>query len=115
MLSVNEGNVYHTAVAFKQVEADLESRELLREVAEHIICDTGPSIVESYWHHYVPIGITGVYVLKQSSLTLHTWPEYKKLVIDITTCGQEVNVDKVLDYLKKRLCTESIIVSREVL
>lgn len=115
MLTSGKGKVYHTAVAFKEVGADLENRELLGEIAEHIIHDTGLSIVESYWHHYAPIGITGVYVLKQSSLTLHTWPEYKKLVIDITTCGREVNVDKVLDHLKSRLRTRSITVSSEVL
>ncbi len=50
------------------------------------------SVVNSYWHHYKPIGITGVYVLKQSSLTLHTWSEFKKLVIDVTTCGNEVDL-----------------------
>ncbi|WP_417910568.1 S-adenosylmethionine decarboxylase [Candidatus Electronema sp. PJ] len=57
-------------------------------------------------------GITGSYVLQQSSLT---WPEFRKLVIDVTTCGIEVDVHQILPELKRVLAADEVLVSAEVI
>ncbi len=111
----HNGDVFHAALSFTEVGVDLESKVLLQEVAETVIDYFELSIVDEYWHKYDPIGLTGVYVLEQSSLTLHTWSEFKKLVIDITTCGKRVNIDEVSAALQTRLQTTRVKVSREIL
>ncbi|MCI5209895.1 MAG: adenosylmethionine decarboxylase, partial [Candidatus Electrothrix sp. ATG2] len=46
---------------------------------------------------------------------LHTWPEFKKLVIDVTTCGSEVDLEIILPELKAALSTDTVRLSSEVL
>lgn len=111
----NNGDVFHAALSFTEVGIDLERKDLLQDVAETVIDYFELSIVDEYWHKYEPIGLTGVYVLEQSSLTLHTWSEFNKLVIDITTCGKRVDIDEVSADLQARLKTTSVRISKEIL
>lgn len=109
------GAVFHAALSFQNVGSDLGDKRLLEQVAQRIIDHFKLSVVNDYWHHYAPIGITGVYVLQQSSLTLHTWPEYNKLVIDVTTCGEQVDLEQILPELKGALATQTVTLSAEIL
>ena len=52
-------------------------------------------------HKFSPQGITGVILLAESHIAIHTWPEYNYLAIDIFTCGDKALPHKALDYLKK--------------
>ncbi len=110
-----DGAVMHTALSFRNVGRNLEDRELLQRVAERIIEHFHLSVVDVHWHYYTPVGITGVYVLQQSSLTLHTWPEFRKLVIDVTTWGAEVDVGLILTELKAALAADTVKLSSEIL
>jgi S-adenosylmethionine/arginine decarboxylase-like enzyme len=109
------GQVFHAALSFRNVGNDLGDKRLLQQVAERIIGHFHLSVVDVHWHYYAPIGITGVYVLQQSSLTLHTWPEFRKLVIDVTTCGAEVDLRQILPELKAALAADTVTLSTEVL
>lgn len=60
------------------------------------------TIVESNFHHFNPYGVSGVIIIKESHLTIHTWPEYGYAAIDIFTCGK-IYMEKGIDYLKKAL------------
>lgn len=60
----------------------------------------------------IPRNTMGVYVLMQSSLTLHTWSEFSKLVIDVTICGKQL---KIRDSLLSQLDTDSVTISSEIL
>lgn len=46
------------------------------------------TIVTSTFHHFSPLGVSGVVVIQESHLTIHTWPEYGYAAIDIFTCGE---------------------------
>jgi S-adenosylmethionine decarboxylase len=52
-------------------------------------------------HKFNPQGITGVVLLAESHIAIHSWPEFDYLAIDIFTCGQKAFPKKALDYLKK--------------
>ena len=114
-VKMEDGTVFHAALSFRNVEADLGDKKLLQKVAERIVEHFRLDVVDVHWHYYAPIGITGVYVLQQSSLTLHTWPEFKKLVIDVTTCGSEVDLEIILPELKAALSTDTVQLSAEIL
>ncbi len=42
-------------------------------------------------YHWSPEGVTGVAVLSESHMTIHTWPEYGYAAVDVFTCGEESN------------------------
>jgi len=52
-------------------------------------------------YKFSPQGITGVVLLADSHIALHSWPEWNYLAIDIFTCGDKANPYKALEYLKK--------------
>ena len=52
-------------------------------------------------HKFSPQGITGVLLLAESHIAIHTWPEINYLAIDIFTCGEKAFPQKSLDYLKE--------------
>lgn len=58
-------------------------------------------IVDVVFHNFNPNGVSGVVVIAESHLSIHTWPEYNFASIDIYTCGSTVNPWKAFDYLKK--------------
>ncbi len=56
----------------------------LRDAAEA----AGATILHSHFHHFGPDGgVSGVLVLAESHISIHTWPERDFAAIDIFMCG----------------------------
>ena len=53
--------------------------------------DAGATIINSTFHHFSPYGASGVIVIQESHLAIHTWPEYGFASVDLFTCGDTVN------------------------
>ncbi len=60
------------------------------------------TIVDVVFHNFKPNGISGVVVIQESHLAIHTWPEYRFASIDIYTCGSKVDPWKAHRYLVKQ-------------
>ncbi len=70
--------------------------EIIVEAAQRI----GATIVNVTFHHFSPYGVSGVVVVEESHLAIHTWPEYGFAAIDIFTCGEIIDPWKSYDFLK---------------
>lgn len=44
-------------------------------------------MVKTVAYRFEPIGLTLVYILSESHLAIHTWPEHKLLHLDLVTCS----------------------------
>ncbi|MEO1095166.1 MAG: polyamine aminopropyltransferase [Cyanobacteria bacterium J06638_28] len=53
--------------------------------------ESGATIINSVFHHFSPFGVSGVVVIQESHLAIHTWPEYRYAAVDLFTCGYTVN------------------------
>lgn len=51
------------------------------------------------FHKFSPQGISGVVVIAESHLSIHTWPEFGYAAIDIYTCGDATNPENACLYL----------------
>jgi len=57
----------------------------LREAAEA----AGATILHGHFHHFSPNGgVSGVLVLAESHISIHTWPERNFAALDIFMCGE---------------------------
>ena len=56
---------------------------LLREAAEA----AGATVVQALLHRFAPQGVSGVVVVEESHLSVHTWPEVGYAAVDFYTCG----------------------------
>lgn len=53
--------------------------------------ESGATLISSTFHHFSPFGVSGVVVIQESHLAIHTWPEYRYAAVDLFTCGYTVN------------------------
>ncbi|MDP4595421.1 MAG: polyamine aminopropyltransferase [Crocinitomicaceae bacterium] len=58
------------------------------------------TVINSTFHHFSPYGVSGVVVIQESHLAIHTWPEYGYAAVDVFTCG-EMNAWIAFDHLKE--------------
>ncbi len=66
------------------------------------------TIISSSFHKFSPHGVSGVVVIAESHMAIHTWPEYGFVAIDLFTCGDTVNPWLGFDYLKEVLEASNI-------
>lgn len=52
-------------------------------------------------HKFPAQGITGVVLLAESHIAIHTWPECNYAAVDIFTCGKKTKPYQALEYLKR--------------
>lgn len=57
------------------------------------------TIVDVVFHQFNPFGISGVVVIAESHLSIHTWPEYRYAAVDIFSCGENMHVEFAANYL----------------
>ncbi len=69
---------------------------------------SGACIVQPVFHQLSPCGVMGVVVITQSHFSIHTWPEYDYCAIDIFTCGDGIDSDASLRFLKSEFEAERI-------
>lgn len=55
----------------------------LRAAADRI----GARVVTAAFHAFAPHGVTGMLLLEESHISIHTWPEHGYAAIDLFTCG----------------------------
>lgn len=57
------------------------------------------TIVEVSFHEFNPFGISGMVVIAESHLSIHTWPEYGYAAVDIFTCGDVIKPEDAASFL----------------
>jgi S-adenosylmethionine decarboxylase len=81
----------------------------LREAAE----TAGATILHSHFHHFSPTGgVSGVVVLAESHISIHTWPERHFAAIDIFMCGSCDPCD-AMPVLKSAFRPASVVLSEQ--
>lgn len=58
------------------------------------------TVIEHRFHAFAPHGVSGVIVIAESHLTVHTWPEHGYAAIDVFSCG-DLDLAAGIDVLKK--------------
>lgn len=71
----------------------LNDLSFLREVLLSAAREAGATVVGEAFYRYAPQGISGVVLIAESHIFLHTWPEYGYAAVDIFTCGDTVKCD----------------------
>ena len=64
------------------------------------------TIIDVVFHEFNPFGISGVVVIAESHLTIHTWPEYRFAAVDIFSCGDILQPEIAASYLVEQFAAE---------
>lgn len=66
------------------------------------------TIIGVSFHEFSPFGISGVVVIAESHLSIHTWPEYRYAAVDIFTCGDQLKPEVAVDYITLQLKSKNV-------
>lgn len=68
----------------------------------------GATIVGHELHRFSPQGVSGVVIIAESHLAIHTWPEHRYAAVDLFTCGTTVRPRLAVEHLRRGLAAESL-------
>jgi len=90
----------HIIAEFRGVDPRKLSRvEDLRLILDRVIAKSGLHAISSSFHQFEPYGVSAIYLLSESHLSVHTWPEYGYMALDIFTCGDDGPALKAFELL----------------
>jgi len=69
-------------------------------------CDASLNGIQGY--HYNQQGVTGVAVLAESHITIHTWPEYSYAAVDVFICGDDADPRVAIPVLRSHFEAERV-------
>lgn len=84
----------------------LNDRAKVEKAMVNAALEAGAEIREVAFHQFSPQGVSGVVVISESHLAIHTWPEYGYAAVDVFTCGTSVDPWVSCYYLKKSFASE---------
>ena len=91
----------------------LETIETIKPLMEKIIKDCYLNVKDSSEFQFEPFGVTMLYLLSESHLTIHTYPEKKSCSINLYTCSPNTDLilclEIIYDYFNKPLIKKKII------
>ena len=65
--------------------------------------EAGATVLGESFHKFNPQGVSGVVIIAESHLFIHTWPEYGYAAVDIFTCGDSVQPERAVEILIRKL------------
>ena len=78
----------------------LERCETVRPLLLEAARKGNATIISDEFHQFNPYGVTGIILLAESHISIHTWPEHRLAAVDIFTCGDSMNADVVIEVLR---------------
>ena len=64
--------------------------------------ECGATIVNKCFHLFAPHGVSGVVIISESHLAIHTWPEFGYAAVDLFTCGEQCDPKVSYEFLKRK-------------
>jgi len=93
----------HLLLELYECEFDLlNDLERLEKILVSVVNDAGATLIDTRFHRFSPYGVSGVVVIAESHITIHTWPEHNYAAIDVFTCDHSIDYEFVERILVER-------------
>ncbi|WP_031515802.1 adenosylmethionine decarboxylase [Desulfofalx alkaliphila] len=80
----------------------------VEEIMVNAALEAGAEVREFVFHKFSPQGVSGVVVISESHLAIHTWPELGYAAVDVFTCGDKVDPWDACNYLVRNFGAEDM-------
>ncbi|HEY4554594.1 MAG TPA: adenosylmethionine decarboxylase [Bacillaceae bacterium] len=84
----------------------LNSMPFIEQTFVEAALKSGAEIREVAFHKFAPQGVSGVVIISESHLTIHSFPEHGYASIDVYTCG-DLDPNIAADYIAEALGAET--------
>jgi S-adenosylmethionine decarboxylase len=62
---------------------------VLHSATTALLTEAGFTILGELTHHFEPYGWTGIFLLAESHLALHTFPENNRTYLELASCSED--------------------------
>ena len=111
---INNNNLgHHLIVDIDNINNNkIYSNSFILKLCNDIIKSTNINVLKSLIHKFKPHGLTALYLLSESHFSIHTWPQEKKIRLDLFSCNKNNNFDKAINIIKKNLPESKINITK---
>ncbi len=88
--------------------SNLNSVEVVESALRDLVDATNTTLLDLRVYPFTPIGVTGVAIVSESHIMIHTWPEYGYAAVDVFTCGEQRSPEAALAVIKEYFAPERI-------
>lgn len=93
----------HILAEFFECDSNiLNNPKLVEKYMLEAALECGATIVNKCFHLFSPHGVSGVVIISESHLAIHTWPEFGYAAVDLFTCGEQCDPKVSYQYLKEK-------------
>jgi len=98
----------HLLLELKDCDAGLlNDLDYLREALTGVAILIGATVIKDSFYQFSPQGISGVVIIAESHISIHTWPEYCFAAVDVFTCGEVIEPAKAVKPMVEKLKAKS--------
>lgn len=84
-------------------EQKLNDMEYIEKIFVEAALQAGAEIREVAFHKFAPQGVSGVVIISESHLTIHSFPEHGYASIDVYTCGDRIDPNVAANHISAAL------------
>ena len=81
----------------------LDDEAFLRDTITTAAKRAGATLLNLITHRFEPQGVTGLALLAESHISIHTWPESGYAAVDVFTCGDHTMPERACQVLAEEL------------
>ncbi|MET3506025.1 adenosylmethionine decarboxylase [Halalkalibacter oceani] len=81
----------------------LNNMSYIEQVFVDAALKSGAEVREVAFHKFAPHGVSGVVIISESHLTIHSFPEHGYASIDVYTCGDRIDPNVASNYIAEAL------------
>lgn len=87
---------------------NLNSTEIVERALRDVVRACDLTLLDLNVYPFTPVGVTGVAVVSESHVLVHTWPEYGYAAVDVFTCGDRANPEAAIPLLRNHFEPERV-------
>src|SRR3954470_12352945 len=80
----------------------------VKEIVVNAVRQAHGTVVTEIFHNFSPHGVSGVVVIAESHLAIHTWPEHGYAAVDIFSCGSKLDHAVIADCIRTGVAASTI-------
>lgn len=87
---------------------NLNSTDVVERALRDVVRACDLTLLDLNVYPFTPIGVTGVAVVSESHVLVHTWPEHGYAAVDVFTCGERANPEAAIPSLREHFAPERV-------
>jgi len=108
----SEIKIRHILFTLKDCNVDLlEDETYVKLTLYNAAKECKSTLLDLSTYKFQPQGLTGVALLAESHISIHTWPEKNMAICDVFTCGEHTTPENGVEYMKQRFESSAIIMN----